>query len=157
MVIQSDLFMQRDWDITDISVLPQVTAAVLAELQQRQNDSGSAAVLALHGDLGAGKTTFMQTLAQALGVTEAVTSPTFVVMKHYELDGQSWQQLVHMDAYRLESIDELRPLRFAELCQDNNVIIGIEWAEKITPALPAHTLHVWFTITGEARNVTVDG
>lgn len=129
---------------------------VLAKLQERQNDSREAAVLALHGDLGAGKTTFMQTLARELGVSDDVTSPTFVVMKQYDLIDQAWESLVHMDAYRLESTDELGPLRFAELLEMPDTVIAIEWAEKIADALPPHTLHLTFTLEGETRTVSID-
>ncbi len=145
--------MQSTWDITDEATLPEVAAAVLAKLAEYQ-PGGAAAVLALHGDLGAGKTTFMQTLARTLGVAEDVTSPTFVVMKQYDLNHEAWRELVHMDAYRLESVDELGPLRFTEQLARPEVIIGIEWAEKIEAALPPHTLHLTFTLKGETRTVT---
>jgi tRNA threonylcarbamoyladenosine biosynthesis protein TsaE len=149
--------MQTEWVIKTEAELPQLATAVLEKLTAIQVKSGAAAVLALHGDLGAGKTTFMQTLANSLGVSEEVTSPTFVVMKQYMLEEQAWDELVHMDAYRIEDIDELGPLRFSELLERNDVILGVEWAEHIAAALPAHTLHLTFTIEGAVRKVHIDG
>lgn len=148
-----------EMDISAESTLSQLAAVVLkklSEIRERQDGSG-ASVLALHGELGAGKTTFMQVLAGALGVKETVTSPTFVVMKQYELEHQPWDTLVHMDAYRLESIDELAPLHFTELLATKEAIISIEWAEKIAAALPPQTLHLSFIFEGTTRKVTIDG
>ena len=124
----------------------------MAELHERQSDS--AAVLALHGDLGAGKTTFMQILAQELGIEEAITSPTFVVMKKYPANSGGFSELVHIDAYRIEDIDEMRPLKFDEELTQKGSIIGIEWAEKVAALLPPHTLHLTFTIEGDERIIT---
>lgn len=145
--------MEKAWSVKEVGELEAVAAEVLAMLRERQDGRG-AAVLALSGDLGAGKTTFMQTLARALGVSETVTSPTFVVMKNYELTDQAWDTLIHMDAYRLEEIDELRPLRFAEVLAEKSNIVGIEWAEKIASALPKETLYLDFVPSGEARTIT---
>ena len=92
--------------IADVSELKTVAQKVL-EMAQTQKSEG-AVVCALHGDLGAGKTTFTQTLARELGVEEIVTSPTFVIMKNYELTNQPFEKLVHIDAYRIEEIDEMR-------------------------------------------------
>ena len=98
--------------ITEPSELKGVVDTVMREVMQRK-DGGGATVLALHGELGAGKTTFTQTLARTLGVTDAVTSPTFVIMKLYELQHQSFETLIHIDAYRIEHSDEMRVLGFA--------------------------------------------
>ena len=69
-----------------------------------------ARVVALMGDLGAGKTTYAKAFANALGVNDHVTSPTFVIEKRYPLHNQNFSQLIHIDAYRLENADELRKL-----------------------------------------------
>jgi tRNA threonylcarbamoyl adenosine modification protein YjeE len=91
----------------------------------------TATVLALSGDLGAGKTTFTQFVAQELGVTETVVSPTFVIAKFYELTNQQWERLVHIDAYRLESWDELAKLKFNEYFRDPKNLIIVEWPEQL--------------------------
>jgi tRNA threonylcarbamoyladenosine biosynthesis protein TsaE len=114
---------------------PPIVKDIVETIPQRER----ATVLALSGDLGAGKTTFVQQLAKYLGVTEPVTSPTFTILKRYETNDKKFTTLFHMDAYRLESEAELEPLQFSELFDLPNTIICIEWAEKIQSALPAET------------------
>src|SRR3989344_3954135 len=91
----------------------------------------SALVLGLSGDLGAGKTTFTQTLAQLLGVVEIVQSPTFVVMKRYDTKHHTFKTLIHIDAYRLHSGQELLSLGFENLKNDPETLIVIEWPEQV--------------------------
>jgi tRNA threonylcarbamoyladenosine biosynthesis protein TsaE len=114
----------------------------------------TASVVALSGDLGAGKTTFVQFLARALGVTETVTSPTFTIMKGYEVAGdKKFKHLIHMDAYRIEAEEELKPLRFAELVATPHSLFCIEWAERIATALPANLVQIQITHTKEEERV----
>lgn len=114
-----------------------------------------ATVLALHGDLGAGKTTFVQTLARSLGVTETVTSPTFVIMKQYGTNSAQFTTLIHIDAYRIETDDEMRPLRFAELLAQPQTLICVEWAERIQTLLPKGTVHISLVLNqDESRTIT---
>ena len=115
--------------------------AFAAQLQPRE---GEATLITLTGELGAGKTSFTQALARALGVTEHVTSPTFVLEKVYSLSeakGRGFAQLVHIDAYRLEGEQEARatlaPLGFDELAQNPTNLIVLEWPERVAEALPA--------------------
>ena len=105
-----------------------------------------ATVLALHGDLGAGKTTFTQALASVLGVTETVNSPTFVIQKQYDTANSMWSRLVHMDAYRLDSDTDLTPLRLSEVIADPDVLLVVEWPEHIAAVLPSDTVHIYFTV-----------
>lgn len=114
---------------------------ILVELEQ----SPVPAVLALDGDLGTGKTTFVQTLARELGVAEAVTSPTFTIMRRYETTDRRWQQLVHIDAYRIDDLTELAPLKFDEILVESTTLICIEWATQIQEALPEHTYWLRFS------------
>lgn len=115
-------------------------------------------VLALSGDLGAGKTTFVQALARTLGVSGVVQSPTFVVLKMYETTNAQFTVLAHMDAYRIESMAELAPLRFTELLQQPGMLLCVEWAEKIRAALPSKTICVDFkNEVSEERTVTIRG
>lgn len=110
---------------------------------------GGAVVIALHGDLGAGKTTFVQALGKALGVADQITSPTFTIMKGYETTDEDFTHLIHMDAYRIEALTELGPLRFLDILATPQTLFCIEWAEKISSALPAHVLHVSLAISSE--------
>ncbi|MEY2477797.1 MAG: tRNA threonylcarbamoyladenosine biosynthesis protein TsaE [Actinomycetota bacterium] len=94
-------------------------------------------VVLLAGDLGAGKTTLTQGFARGLGVTEQVTSPTFVLMRPY--DGRL--PIVHVDAYRLEHLQEVIDLGLPELLDDGAVAI-IEWGDVVAPALPPDFLEL---------------
>jgi tRNA threonylcarbamoyladenosine biosynthesis protein TsaE len=131
--------------------------SVITFLLEQVEATNQATVIALSGDLGAGKTTLVQLLAKTLGVSEVVTSPTFTIMKGYELPpGQNFEQLIHMDAYRIDDLAELTPLRFAELLAMPKTLFCIEWAEKISAALPADVIKIHISHTqGEERQVSV--
>ena len=117
-------------------------------------DSG-ATLITLSGDLGAGKTTFTQTVARTLGVTEPVTSPTFVLAKSYALSEQSFTRLVHIDAYRLTQGSELSALGFPEILKDTGTLIMFEWPEKIADALPTPTVRITLsTLPDLSRSIT---
>lgn len=117
--------------------------------------TSGATVLALVGELGAGKTAFVKALAETLGVTETVTSPTFVIEKIYKLDGQRFSHLVHIDAYRLEGEQELGAIGWNELIQNVGNLICVEWADRIHGALPADARTLHFTFIDEAtREIT---
>lgn len=105
-------------------------------------------VFGLSGDLGAGKTTFSKAIAKELGIQEVVTSPTFGIQKQYKVLNPKYSDIfsefVHIDAYRIEDIKETEPLRFAELFQKPNLLIFIEWPEKIAEILPKDTIVLSF-------------
>lgn len=116
-----------------------------------------ATIIALSGDLGAGKTCFAQGAARALGVAEQVSSPTFVIEKVYPLSGQRWERLIHIDAYRLKGAEELRVLRWGDLVKDRENLILIEWPEQVPGAIPDGAIRVHFAIEGDGRIITIDG
>ena len=104
--------------------------------------------LALHGNLGVGKTTFVQGLARGFGVAEPVTSPTFNI---YTVHRGPQRTLVHLDAYRLENATQIEDL----LLEDFLVspwCLAVEWPEKIEGFLPAGTLHLTLGITPDERH-----
>lgn len=101
------------------------------------------AILALSGDLGAGKTTFVQGLAQGLGIHDPIQSPTFVLLNVY--DG-----LYHFDLYRLKKSTDFTSLGFEEYFQKGG-ICAIEWPERIQPLLPTETIHIHFSYEKEGR------
>lgn len=108
-----------------------------------------ATVIGLYGNLGAGKTTFVQALAKALGVTETVNSPTFLIFKRYTLHDSRYTNLIHTDAYRLKSSDELRRLCFNELLADPHNLILIEWADRVADLLPKDHIQLHFEFVGD--------
>ena len=94
-------------------------------------------VISLSGDLGAGKTVFVQGLAAALGVSEQVTSPTFTIVNEYE----GRYRIVHMDVYRLNSFQEVIDLGFDDLFDPDGVMV-VEWGEAVAPLLPPRHLDI---------------
>lgn len=95
---------------------------------------GPGDLICLHGDLGAGKTTWVKGLAEGLGLSknESVTSPTFSLMHRYS----SRIPLYHFDCYRLNSPDELTDIGFEEFISDREAVVCIEWPEKAGNLLP---------------------
>lgn len=94
-------------------------------------------VLSLSGDLGAGKTVFVQGLAGALGVHGKVTSPSFTIVHEYE----GRYPIIHIDVYRLDSFQEVLDLGFEELFDPGGILL-VEWGEAVTPLLPSRYLEV---------------
>ena len=111
------------------------TAAIAEEIG-RSAPAGT--VLALKGDLGAGKTVFAQGVAKGLGISEAVDSPTFTILKIYE-GGRL--PLYHFDVYRLEDADEMGELGLDEYLDGDGLCL-IEWAELIADILPPDTIYI---------------
>jgi tRNA threonylcarbamoyladenosine biosynthesis protein TsaE len=127
---------------------PEETAALGARLAERL---GPGDVVALTGELGAGKTCFTQGLARGLGVSGRAVSPTFVLVNEY----RGRLPVHHVDAYRTGSLTELLDLGIDELFSGDGVTI-VEWADKLLPLLPPHTVHVHIEGVGdEPRIVTV--
>ncbi len=103
-------------------------------------DIKKARVVALSGELGAGKTTLTQELAKQFGIKENIVSPTFVIMKIYDMNESSkyyshFKRLIHIDAYRLDSHKELLNIGWESLIVDKENLIIIEWPERVTECI----------------------
>lgn len=129
-----------------------------------------AVVLALSGDLGAGKTTFTQGFIKSLGVKNHITSPTFVIFRKYEFNSVSsdaplWRgsesrperrerqgkrNVYHFDLYRIEKTEEILDLGFKEIISNPENIVLVEWPEKIKNVLPKNTIWIEF---GHGKNL----
>lgn len=134
------------------------TAAIAQEILRQitaEPRIDGATVLALSGDLGAGKTAFTKLLAQHLGITETVVSPTFIIAKFYEIPPtvSPWKHLVHIDAYRLESWAELEILKFDEVFSDPQNLVIIEWPEQVTDHDQEDWKKITLTLNGEDREI----
>lgn len=142
----------------------QIAKEVLAEKRRK-----SALVLALEGELGGGKTTFVQGLAKELGVKERILSPTFVIMKHFKIvssfPGLASAQpkagkfqvsnLYHIDCYRLDKPEDLIDLGLREILKDPKNLIVIEWADKVKSIIPKDAVWVKFKWVGEEERKIV--
>ena len=109
-------------------------------------------VVALWGDLGAGKTTLARDILRALGVTGEVPSPTFTLVQTYDTPGLN---VAHYDLYRLKSSRELRELGFDEALEDGAALV--EWPERAPEFLPDETLHLRLRLDDSARAVKITG
>lgn len=104
-------------------------------------------LLALYGNLGSGKTTFVQGLAAGLGIKKRVLSPTFVFIREYQLDNSAI--FYHVDLYRLDSAKDLETIGLSDILENKNAIITIEWPEKIEKLLPDNTIKISFLTQDE--------
>ena len=107
-------------------------------------------ILALSGDLGGGKTTFVQGLAKGLKIKEKIQSPTFVLMKIYPIPKKKFS-LCHIDLYRLKDEKDIESIGFQDYLRNNDYICVIEWAEKIEKILPKNTEWIEFEYVDEEK------
>ena len=111
-------------------------------------------VIAFLGDLGAGKTAFCEGLAEGLGCTDPVSSPTFAIVNYY----RGPRPLAHFDLYRIGDAEELDGIGFEEFFEKPGVML-IEWSERVQQELPPHTIVVTLENPGydDTRRITVEG
>lgn len=110
--------------------LARLTSEVLSLLSKKIKKD-KATVLFLEGDLGAGKTTFTKFLAKELGIKENITSPTFTIMHKYKTRHSDWDNLFHIDAYRLGGKEELGVLNLEDDLKNRKNIFVFEWPSNI--------------------------
>ena len=115
--------------------------------QNLESEKFSGMVICLNGELGSGKTIFVKGFAQALGITETITSPTFNIVKEY-LDGEA--PLYHMDVYRLQ--DGADNIGLSDYFDGNGVSI-IEWSDLIEEHLPEERLDIFFKVLDENTRI----
>lgn len=117
-----------------------------------------AVIFALIGNLGAGKTTFLQGFAKGLGIKEKVLSPSFVIIKKFKIKipKSGINFFYHLDCYRIKKIKEILELGFKKIITDPQNIVAIEWPEKIQKLLPKKTIWIFFEIGKQnKRKITI--
>jgi tRNA threonylcarbamoyladenosine biosynthesis protein TsaE len=132
-----------------LNELSTIVKKVLVALPQ---EDARASIITLQGELGAGKTTFVQALAKELGVTNIVQSPTYVLMKKYPVSHPRFKTLIHIDAYRLNNAQEFAALRPEQFLNDPNNLVCIEWPERVEGALPTPDLTIQFSSEGATES-----
>jgi tRNA threonylcarbamoyladenosine biosynthesis protein TsaE len=132
------------------------------------------AVIALHGDLGSGKTTFVQGFAAGLGIEKKIISPTFIIMRTYVIpdlirnprsldsrfrgnDGFVKSNFYHVDLYRIESEHDIEGLGLLELINDSQNMVVIEWPDKIAHLLPENGIDIFFEYLEDDKRKIVFG
>ncbi|CAN5131909.1 tRNA (adenosine(37)-N6)-threonylcarbamoyltransferase complex ATPase subunit type 1 TsaE [soil metagenome] len=130
------------------------TQKIGKEFAQKINGGG---LLCLYGELGAGKTSFTQGLAEGLGIKRRVNSPTFIIMRSYVIGLQNQaKHLYHLDLYRINSDRDIEGLGVAEILEDPTNIIVIEWPEKAEKILPNNRTNIYFKYLGDdERSITI--
>ena len=115
---------------------------------------GGGDVVALYGDLGAGKTVFARGLARGLGIDEPVTSPTFALVQEYQ--GESLR-FCHIDLYRLDSPENVIGIGIDEYLDDAGAVTVIEWAERLGNLCPENPIQVYITVIDGTRRIEITG
>jgi tRNA threonylcarbamoyladenosine biosynthesis protein TsaE len=149
-----------------LSKSPAETKKIGLDLAKKIKKDGlekKARVLALEGDLGGGKTTFLQGFAKGLGIGEKILSPTFVLMRRFKISRQEsggrdlgFENFYHMDCYRSKDQKEFLDLGFPEILLYPKNIVAIEWSEKIKKILPKTAIWIDFKfIDDKKRKITI--
>lgn len=108
-------------------------------------------VIALSGDLGAGKTTFAQGFAKSLGINQTLLSPTFTLIRQYKIPNASLQTLYHIDLYRIEDISDIHSLGLQDILAEKKNIVLIEWAQRLGSLLPPDTITIKLSIISKQQ------
>lgn len=102
-------------------------------------------VMCLWGELGSGKTTFVQGLAKSMGITSRLLSPTFIIVRRYDIPKTS-RILYHLDLYRMQTEKDIDGLGFLEMVTDNHALVVVEWPERLGALLPKKRTDLYFAV-----------
>lgn len=144
--------------LTNSSAQTKKAGAALARVIIKAGFAKKAVFVALIGDLGGGKTSFVQGLAKGLRIRERVNSPTFVIVKKYKIKNLKtrFQYFIHIDCYRIQRSKDLMGLGFKEMAAASRNIVAIEWADKAKSLLPKNALFIRFDfIDKNTRKITL--
>jgi len=112
----------------------------------------TAFVIGLEGDLGGGKTTFLQGFAKGLGIKEKILSPTFVILKRFKVQGVRFKDFYHIDCYRIQKPKEISDLGFKKIISNPENIVAIEWADRVRKIMPKNTIWINFNFIINKNN-----
>jgi len=132
-----------------------IAETLAEEIMERKEKT---VVIGLEGDLGGGKTTFLQGFAKGLGVKEKILSPTFVIMKKFEIRNpkSGFKNFYHVDCYRLKNSKEILALGFGKIIKKPGNIAAVEWSDIIKEILPKDAISIkFFFINNKKRKITV--
>ncbi len=136
-----------------ISQSPEQTkkiAEILIKTVLKQPEK-SPRIFCLQGDLGAGKTTFIQGVARALKIKNKILSPTFVIMKNFKISAKPFNNIFHIDCYRFDKPEEILALNFSEIINNSRNLVFIEWPERIAKFLPKNAVWLRFKVKGKNK------
>ena len=142
--------------------LGEIFAEQIIKNELQNPSAGRAIVIGLQGDLGSGKTTFIQGFAKGLGVDEKILSPTFVILKRFkitksQIPNPKFKNFYHIDCYRLKGAKDILELGFKEIISNPKNIVAIEWPEKIRKVFPPKKIIIKFKLMDEnKREIILD-
>lgn len=128
---------------------PQETAKVGQEVGDWIE--GGCRVICLYGELGSGKTTFSGGFAKAFGITTRLLSPTFIIVRRYQIP-ETFRFLFHIDLYRMEAEKDLPGLGLQEILANPDSVVLIEWAEKLGKLLPKDRIDARFAVQDDGKH-----
>jgi len=136
---------------TQTKKLGKIVAKKVLKIKRKRR----AQVLGLEGDLGGGKTTFLQGFAKGLGIQEKILSPTFVLMKRFKMKSFRFKCFYHIDCYRIEKPKEILKLGFKKIISNPENIVAVEWADRIRKIMPKNSLEINFKfVSKNTRKIT---
>lgn len=140
-----------------LTTTPFKTRKIGQLLAKKITPGRKAFLIALQGDLGGGKTTFLQGLAKELGIKEKILSPTFIIMRKFKISHHrsKFVNFYHFDCYRLEKPKELFNLGFKKIISSPQNLVAIEWAEKIQKIIPRPALWIKFQFLDKKKRKIV--
>lgn len=123
----------------------------------KKRSSNVACVLLLFGELGSGKTTFVQGLAKSLGLPHRIISPTYILIKRYTLKNSSFSWFYHIDLYRLHAGADTESLDLPNIFRDPSAIVCVEWPERLEQDFPQRVKRITFAAKdGDTRVITTE-
>ncbi len=125
------------------------------DVLNNKKNKDRATVVFLHGDLGAGKTTFTKNFFKYLNVDIDIQSPTFVILKRYDFNLFDFENFVHIDAYRLNGFNDLKKIKFEEYLNNKKNLIFIEWPSLVCDADLSADINIYFEYHGDDRNIKI--
>lgn len=130
----------------------------LAKKILKNGPARKAAVLGLFGNLGSGKTTFLQGFGKGLGIKEKILSPTFIIFRKIKIPNQkNFSYFYHFDCYRIKKQKEILELNFKKIISDPKNIVAVEWPEKISGILPESLIRLKFRFVDKnSREVIIE-
>ena len=131
--------MKREYITSSIKQTQKIAKEFAKEISKNPRARKQGIVIGLKGELGGGKTTFVQALAKALGIKEKILSPTFVIFKKFG-------NFYHFDCYRIKDSKEILGLGFKEIISNSQNIVVIEWADNIKKIMPPNTIWINFKL-----------
>lgn len=148
--------MKKVFTEKELPIIAKVVLDLLQPITSRLKPH-QATVVALSGELGAGKTSLTQEIARQFGIKENVNSPTYVIMKKYKipLSTYGFRLLIHIDAYRLESEQELEKLGWQEIIAEPENLILIEWPERVKKLIPKDAVRISLEHRDRSRSIRI--